>query len=402
MKILFVTTKSPFPLYEGRALRTYNLIKQIARKHEVYLCTFVQTPEELRGVEHMRDICARVDVHPLYLGAGKWRLPWDVLRDLVSRSPLLAVKYRTASMVNCVRALRKTVRFDLVHLDMLHLGDYLDVCAPLPVVLTEHNVESVLLRRRVENESNALRKLYLGYQCGKLERYEARVCRSANHVIAVSELDAEHIRELSGQPQITTITNGVDTEYFRDTGAEPRAHSLVFVGGLTWFPNHDAIRYFAEQILPLVAREIPDVTLTVVGKNPDDKAIREVSANPRIRLAGLVDDVRPSISQAAAYVVPLRIGGGTRLKILDALSMQKPLISTAVGCEGLDVRSGEHLLVADAPEEFAKQVVRVLRDRDLAQRLGRTGRELVQRRYEWGVIAQDLDRVYERCAKMSA
>lgn len=397
MKILVLTTKSPFPLHEGRALRTYNLIKQISKKHEIYLFTFVQTPEEVSGVEHMRTICAHVAAEPLYLGSGKWRIVLDLARELFSVSPLLAVKYRSRRMRKKIRTLLSTEEIQLVHLDMLHLGDYINVCGERPVVLVEHNVESVLLRRRVENESNLLRKAYLYYQYLKLRRYEARICRRADHVVAVSEIDAELLRNLSGARGITAIPNGVDTTYFQDVGLPCRDHDLVFVGGLTWFPNYDAIRYLCAEILPRIAAEVPDVTLTVVGKSPHDRKMRDITGNPRVRLTGLIDDVRPSISEAGAYVVPLRVGGGTRLKILDALSMGKAIVTTSVGCEGLDVVPGRHLLIADDPEGFARAVVQVLRDRELARSLGAAGRKLVQQKYEWAIIAKELDRVYENC-----
>jgi len=397
MRILVITTKSPYPLYEGRALRTYNLLRQVAKKHEILLLTFVQTPEELEGVAHMRTFCSHVDAVPLHLETGKGTLVLDLLRELFSAAPLHAVKYRSRSMREKMRALVSSGTIDLVHLDMLHLGDYLDLCAGKPVVLVEHNVESVLLRRRVENTSNPLIKLYLFYQYLKLRAYEAQLCRRVNHVVAVSELDAKLIGELAGISNVTSISNGVDTAYFRASEGRRRPNSLVFVGGLTWFPNQDAIRYFCVQVLPRVAAEIPDVSLTVVGKNPREINIPEVAENPRVRLTGLVEDVRPHISEATAYVVPLRIGGGTRLKILDALAMGKPLISTSVGCEGLDVVAGEHLLTADTADAFAREIVRVLHDPELGRRLGAAGRELVERKYEWNVIGQELDRVYERC-----
>lgn len=401
MKILVITTKSPFPLYEGRALRTYNLIKQIARKHEIYLLTFVQTPEEVSGVEHMRTICAGVEAVPLYLGRGKWQILLDLVRELFSSSPLLAVKYRSRVMRKKIRSVLAAHPIDLVHLDMLHLGDYLGLFGELPVVMVEHNVESVLLRRRAENESNPLRKAYVYYQYLKLRRYEARICRQSDHVVTVSEMDSDLLRAMSGAANITAIPNGVDTGYFQDTGSSKHANDLVFVGGLSWFPNYDAVHYFCAEVLPRIAAEIPDVVLTIVGKRPDDKKIRDILGNLRVRLTGLIDDVRPTISEAAVYVVPLRIGGGTRLKILDAMSMGKAIVSTAVGCEGLDVVHGEHILVADDPEGIAREVIKVLRDRKLARRLGEAGRRLVQKKYEWEIIARDLERVYEDCQSRS-
>lgn len=397
MRILVITTKSPFPLYEGRALRTYNLLKQVAKKHEILLLSFVQTAEELEGIEQMREFCSHVDVVPLHFGGGKLRIGLDMVREIFGTAPLHAVKYRSRVMRDKVRALLGTETIDLVHLDMLQLGEYLDLCAGKPIVLIEHNVESVLLRRRAENTTNPLAKLYLYYQYLKLRAYEARICRRVNHVVAVSELDAKLLRDMAGTSEVTSISNGVDTSYFAPDSRPRQPDRLVFVGGMTWFPNYDAIRYFCNEVLPRVADEVPTVSLTVVGKNPQDDSVRDIARNSRVRLTGLVEDVRPLISEAAAYVVPLRIGGGTRLKILDALSMGTPLISTSVGCEGLDVVSGEVLLIADTADAFARAIVRVLREPELGRRLGAAGRQLVVDKYDWSTIAPALERVYRRC-----
>lgn len=398
MKILVVTTKSPYPLYEGRALRTYNLIRQTAREHEVHLLSFVQTPEEVDGIEHMKQVCASVKSVPLYMG-GRGPLLWDALRELVSASPLLAVKYRSAAMFRHIDEALAEGGFDLVHLDMLHLADYIERVHRLPVVLVEHNVESVLLERRVQAESHWFKRAYFGYQLRKLRRYEAWACAAADHVVAVSDNDGEQLKAMAGHSRVTAIPNGVDTSYFQPAGAGSRPNSVVFVGGLTWFPNLDAIGYFCAEILPLILREIPDFTITVVGKNPSSGVDEAIQGNPHVRLAGLVEDVRPYIEEATAYVVPLRVGGGTRLKILDALASGKALISTSVGAEGLELEPGRDILIADDPRSFADAVVRVLRNASVAQELAHNGRAAVQRRYEWNVIARGLLDVYQRCAQ---
>lgn len=397
MKILVLTTKSPYPLNEGRALRTYNLIKQTAKRHEVYLLTFVQTQEEVDGIPHLREICRHVDATPLHMECGRVALAADMVLDLLGTAPLHAVKYRSATMRRKMAALMSEHKFDLVHLDMLHLGEYMALCPDTPVVLVEHNVESALLARRVANTANPLAKFYLQYQYLKLRRFEAGSCRRANHVVAVSDLDARDIRELAGISGVTVIPNGVDSSYFADLELPEVPNSLVYVGGMNWFPNLDAMRYFCAEILPRIAERIPDVSLTIIGKNPDGLAIRELKDSPRVRIAGMVDDIRPIVSAASAFIVPLRIGGGTRLKILDALSMSKALVSTSVGCEGLEAVPGKHLLVADEPAAFADAVIRVLKDRDLRRALGRSGRDFVKRKYEWDVVARELDALYENC-----
>lgn len=399
MKILIVTTKSPYPLFEGRALRTYNLIKQAALHHEIHLLSFVQTPEDLEGIEHMRSICNVVEYEKLYFDGAKTQIIKDAICELFSRAPLPVVKYRTAGMRAKMRKLMQTHQYDLVHLDMLHLADYMDLCGNTPVALIEHNVEHVILDRRADNETRPLHRAYLRYQAAKLKSYEGRACQRAQHVVAVSELDAQQLRELGPGARVTSVPNGVDTEYFRTSHPPRKPTNLVFVGGFTWFPNLDAITYFCEDILPKLLKTIGDIQLTVIGKQPDTPVAQEIAKHPNVKLAGLVEDIRPDVDAAAAYIVPLRIGGGTRLKILDALSMSKAIISTSVGCEGLDVEDGKTIVIADTPDAFAQAIVKVLADPAWADTIGRQGRQLVESRYDWAAVAKTLMAVYADTAQ---
>ncbi len=396
MRILALTTRSPFPLHEGRALRTYNLLKEIARRHEVLLCTFVQSRQELDGLPQMRAICADVYAEPLYLEHPRRELLKDVAADVCSVRPILATKYRRRSMMRRMGTWLRERSVDLVHLDMLHLGEFVPVAAGLPTVLVEHNLESAILARRLQTERNPFVRAYLRYQHVKLRHYEARLCSKVDEVVTVSDLDATRLRALCPAGSFTTVPNGVDAQYFETRGRSKRPGALVYVGGLGWFPNLDAIRYFTAQILPRIAASVPEVSLTVVGALPNPRIVAEFARFPNVTLTGSVDDVRPFIDEAAAYVVPLRIGGGTRLKILDALAMSKALISTPVGCEGLELEPRRHLLVAESPTDFAAQVVQVLRDPGLARRLGEEGGRCVRARYAWESIAQVLEQVYSR------
>ncbi len=394
MKILIVTTKSPYPLFEGRALRTYNLLKQAAGDHEIHLLSFVQTPEDLEGIEHMRSICKVVEFEKLYFDGAKTQILKDAVCELFSPAPLPIIKYRTAGMRARLKRLMAEHHYDLIHLDMLHLGEYIDLCGNTPVVLIEHNVEHVILDRRADNETRPLQRAYLRYQARKLKAYEARACQRADHVVAVSELDAQQLRKLAPGAQISTVPNGVDTSFFAAQGTPRKPAHLVFVGGFTWFPNLDAIRHFCEDILPLLVKAVPDLRLTVIGKQPDAPVVDEISRNPHVHLTGQVDDIRPYVDEAAAYIVPLRIGGGTRLKILDALSMSKAIISTSVGCEGLAVEDGQTIVIADTPEAFSQAIVKVLQDPAEAQAIGQRGRQLVEDRYDWAAVARGLMATY--------
>lgn len=396
MRILALTTRSPFPLHEGRALRTYNLLKQVARRHEVLLCTFLQSQAEVDGLDRMREFCVEVYGEPLYLGNARGALIRDVLRNMFSPAPLHATKYARPRMKQCVSEWLQSRGIDLLHLDMLHLGEFAPLAAGKPRVLVEHNVESVILERRLATEKSAASRAFLRYQLGKLARYEKRLCASVDEVVTVSDLDAEQLRASAPAAHFTAVPNGVDSEYFATRGLPKEPGSLVYVGSLEWFPNLDAIRFFCAEVLPLIAKRVPNVTLTVVGKVPAPAIAAEFERYPNVKLTGLVDDVRPIIDRSAAYVVPLRIGGGTRLKILDALAMSSALVSTSVGCEGLDVTAGRELLIADSPGQFADSVVRVLGDRALAGELGAAGRAKVCAKYDWASIAGVLENVYER------
>jgi glycosyltransferase involved in cell wall biosynthesis len=210
------------------------------------------------------------------------------------------------------------------------------------------------------------------------------------------------MREAFGLQEIYDVPTGVDTDYFRPLGGAAANPELVFTGSMDWMPNEDAIHYFAEQILPRIACEIPDVTLSVVGRNPSPSLRALAAANAHIKVTGGVPDIRPYVDRAAAYVVPIRIGGGTRLKIYEAMAMDKPVISTRVGAEGLPVRDGEELLLADDPEGFARAVIRTLNDARLAGRLGRRAGALVRERFGWDRAAARFIEVCERAAGRSA
>jgi polysaccharide biosynthesis protein PslH len=396
MRILAVTTRSPYPLHEGRALRTFNILREIAQRHEVHLATFLQAQEEVDGLHEMRAFCADVHAEPLYLDNPRRELATDLAADLVSGAPILATKYRRASMRAKLAEWLRTRNFDVLHLDMLHLGDYASLAERTPVVLVEHNVEAVIIERRIETTRNPLARAYLRYQHAKLAKYERRICESVDEVVTVSELDSEQLRVLAPAGSYTAVQNGVDSSYFASAAKIRKPGALVYVGGLNWFPNLDAIRYFVAQILPLIEQRVPDVSLTVVGKLPGESIAAEFAPHKNVRLTGTVDDVRPYIDEASAYVVPLRIGGGTRLKILDALAMSQALVSTSVGCEGLNVTPGEHLQVADDPQGFADAVVNVLSNPQLARALGAAGRTRVCSHYDWPSIARRHEAVYAR------
>jgi glycosyltransferase involved in cell wall biosynthesis len=259
--------------------------------------------------------------------------------------------------------------------------------APTPTILFEHNVEYMIWKRLHEVERRPLRRALLAVEWRKMRRYEARACRRARLTIAVSDADRALLSAGAPGADIRSIPTGVDTVYFHPNGTGEKPAALVFTGSMDWHPNEDAILHFIATTLPEVRRQVPDVTLAVVGRNPSGY-LQKIGAAAGVQVTGTVADVRPHMADASVYIVPLRIGGGTRLKIFEALAMGKAVVSTTVGAEGLPIVPGEHYLRADTPADFARSVVALLGDADRRRALGQAGRRLVEARYSWGQIAR--------------
>jgi glycosyltransferase involved in cell wall biosynthesis len=271
-----------------------------------------------------------------------------------------------------------------------------------PTLLFQHNVEAMIWKRHYQAQTNPIKKSYLYNQWRKARRFEYASCRRFDYVVGVSRDDCATMRRDYGIENVADVPTGVDTDYFRPRGHERREpRNLVFTGSMDWLPNQDAVLYFADRIIPLIKRLVPDVTLTVVGRNPYPGLIELSKRDPSITVTGRVDDVRPYIERAGAYIVPLRIGGGTRLKIYEAMAMEKAIISTSIGAEGLPVRDGEELLLADTPEAFAAAVVRTITDEAFTRELGaRAGRAV--ERCGWNRAAERFAEICARVARRPA
>jgi len=284
--------------------------------------------------------------------------------------------------------------------------DFLVPCINMPepeqqtkcaTVLFQHNVEAMIWKRHYEVQTHPIKKKYLQDQWRKTVRYERDQCRRFDMVVAVSEEDAATMRREYTLENVAAVATGVDTEFFRPQGTvEKLPHNLVFTGSMDWLPNEDAIRWFTEDVLPRIKSEVPDVTLTVVGRNPS-AALRELAArDDSIKVTGRVEDVRPYMEKAAAYIVPIRIGGGTRLKIYEAMAMEIPMISTTVGAEGLPLEGEAEILFADTAEDFARRVVEVLTDERLANELAARAATKVRERFGWEAVAAEFAVICER------
>jgi glycosyltransferase involved in cell wall biosynthesis len=266
----------------------------------------------------------------------------------------------------------------------------------MPKILNHHNIESHLLKRRIAFEPNPLKRLYYAIEANKLERYERRVCAEFDTNFTVSALDGERLLELVPSAKADVIANGVDVDYFTHDGGPIVPGNLIMASGMNWFPNRDAVLYMCNEIWPMLSSRTPDLTWTVVGASPPQQLIDLAARDRRVIVTGFVDDVRPYLSRAEIYLCPMRDGGGTRVKILDALAMSKPIVSTTMGCEGIAVTPDVDVLIADSPEDFVRQIERLHSDASLRRDLSQAARKLAVDQYSWPVIGRNLGAIYRR------
>ena len=392
MHILWVKMGGLWPSTTGGRVRSLRIISELARRHQVTVVTTHGAGDDPEGLQRQLSHCHEVVSYPYTVPKlGSAAFPAAVARSWMSKYPVDLWKWREPHVRQKVHSLIGSGAIDLCVSDFLFAAANVPTGGSTPVVLFEHNVEYMIWQRLCALETRAWRRALFELEWRKLRAREADACRDADLTIAVSEDDRRRLEQLAPGIRAASIPTGVDTGYFRPDGRPERAHRMVFSGSMDWHPNEDAVIYFADAILPRIRAEIPDATLTVVGRNPTAR-LREVAARAGLDVTGTVDDVRPAIGEASVYVVPLRAGGGTRLKIFEALAMGKAVVSTTLGAEGLAMESGCQFVAADGSQPFADAVMALLRDDARRRRIATAGRALVEARYSWAQVAEPFER----------
>jgi glycosyltransferase involved in cell wall biosynthesis len=390
MEILWVKVGGLWPLDTGGRLRSFHIVAELSRRHAVTLLTTHGPADDPAGLARHLPGCRVVSVPHAAPKRGSVGFAAALARSWLSRHPVDLWRCRVPALRRAVARRLAGGRVDLCVADFLAATPSVPLDGPTPVVLFAHNVEHLIWKRLGEAETRRGPRALLGLEWRKMRRAEADACDRARLTIAVSEEDRARLAAGAPRARVAAVPTGVDTEYFTPGGPAERPAALVFVGSMDWYPNEDAVRYFADAILPLVRREVPAASLTVVGRNPTSR-LRAMAAAAGIEVTGTVADVRPHLGAGAVCVVPLRIGGGTRLKIFEALAMGKAVVSTAIGAEGLPLADGEHYLRADDPARFAGAVVSLLRDPGRRRALAGAGRRLVETRYSWAQVAREFE-----------
>jgi sugar transferase (PEP-CTERM/EpsH1 system associated) len=406
MRILLLTPQLPYPPRQGTALRNWGILSNLARNHEVWLLSFVEPGTDSQTLApELAAACHTIATFPI-----PQRSTAERLRRLITSSlPDMAWRLWSPEMAACMKEWVTRNHFDIVQVEGIELARYA-LTSPIDtrhtkIVFDDHNCEYLLQRRACETDMLQPKRwhaaAYSLVQWQRLRGFERRTARNAQATLCVSPQDASALAELDASIRAHVIFNGIDVASYTDVDAVtpadagPQDGMLVFTGKMDFRPNVDAMLWFAHDVFPIVKRSKPNVHLCIVGQQPSPR-LNVLRGDPNITITGEVSmrDLRRYIAMADVYIAPLRVGGGTRFKLLEAMAMRRAIVSTTLGCEGFDVTDGRELLIGDTPQTFAQAVVSLLDDDTLRLSLGRRAHAFVSGTYDWGAIVPQLERIY--------
>jgi glycosyltransferase involved in cell wall biosynthesis len=387
MRLLWLKTNLLHPVDTGGKIRTYFMLRELKQRHHVTYLALDDGTAAPDAVERSAEYCHELIRVPHRTSAKfSFRFFAELAANMASPLPYAVEKYRSAAFGRRIAC--EQDHADVVVCDFLFPSVNVPQALSRPSVLFQHNVEALIWRRHAETKRSRLARRLLLTQWRRMQAFERAACQKYDAVVAVSTQDRTIMEREYDAPLVREIPTGVDTAYFRPSGSTaPEPYHLVFSGSMDWLPNDDAMKYFVQAILPRIRTSCPEAVLTIVGRKPFPSLTALSRESPHIRVTGQVDDVRPWLERAAVYVIPLRIGGGTRLKVFEAMAMEKPIVSTSIGVEGLPIVHGRDALIADEPGGFADAVLRLLRDRVLAGQIGAAAAAKVRTQFGWAPVA---------------
>jgi glycosyltransferase involved in cell wall biosynthesis len=397
MKVLWVNTNFMHPTTKGGQIRTLEMLRHLHRWHEIHYVA-ISNPAHPEGPGRAGEYATRA--YPFHHPIPSKTSPafWgELARGLFSPVPVAVQRFHPPGMRAFLEALIRKERFDRAVVDHLPPTAYFPDLAH--AVLFLHNVDTVIWRRHVEHAS-LLRRWYFRMQARRMYEYEREVSRAAGHIVAVSETDAREMRDLFGVTRVTAIPTGVNLEYFVPPAAATVETDLAFIGSMDWLPNVDGVLWFVREVLPLIRRCRPACSLVIVGRTPPPKISELARRDPLVHVTGTVPDIRPHLWSSAVSVVPLRIGGGTRLKIYESMAARVPVVSTTIGAEGLSVHPPLDIRLADNPEDFAARCLELLEDPAGRARLAAAAWEMVARSFSWEHVSRCFEKILEDAPRL--
>ncbi len=405
-----MTQLLPYPLDSGGKIKGYHFLKTLAGKHDVTLLSFVRSEEEAQYAAHLTEFCDRVETCPLQRSRIQ-DIRW-LIKSWLSRRSFVIARDHSIEFQSKVDELLSMNDFDVLHVVRPNMFQYVPEEHSAYTVLDTENVEALIVRRILTTSPLSAAGLLSLFEWKKLQRYERAACKRADLVLTVTDEDKAVLTRLRGDSSdctpIKTIPIGVDTSYFHYSWRPEDVTRAVFVGTMYWPPNVDSVIHFCRDILPLAREEIPELEFDIVGLRPAKSVLRLEKTCSGVRVTGSVGDVRPYMARSRVLVVPLRSGSGMRVKILNAMAVGVPVVTTSIGCEGIAglvpvqepsndrCNDDANIWIADSPEDLSRAIVTLARDDELARTLSRNGRELVEKTYDWSAISKRIIEVYDR------
>jgi polysaccharide biosynthesis protein PslH len=398
MNILYICPRFPYPTNQGDKVVVYNHLKFLSKKNKITLLSFMQDEKEMDGISHLSSYCSRIEVF-------KKRKNFTLLNFIFAiykSDPFTAIRYYSPKMLERSKGLIESGRFDIVHVAFYYMGQYAinkNIAVPktTALILDTHNIEYLIYSRCARLTKNPFLKIYAGLEALRIKRYELSIYRKFDKCIAFSGLDKNNIARLSGASNVEVNPACIElpSQCEADCSMPQEENAIIYFGLLSTLANDDAIRFFYERIWPLVKRDAPDTKFIIAGKSPG-KYVRSLTKDPDLRLAGYVSDIRSLLKKTALVIVPLRLGGGIRLKILESWALGKAVVSTSIGAEGLEVSNGLDIVIADSVVDFAREVVGLLKDQKRRSRIGEEGFRKATEYYSPDKVIGNLEHIYKR------
>jgi glycosyltransferase involved in cell wall biosynthesis len=402
-RVLYLTQVLPYPLNTGARVRQYYVLRHLARRHDVTLASFVRDDDKPEHVAHLKTVCR--DVHTVSMVRSRWRDGHATLKGILTQIPIVIARDEIAPMQHTLARLMASESFDIVHADQVSMSKYGLLGAGSRRVLDLHNAMYLVTERLAAHETNPLKRLAYRREARALARYEAELCTKYDQVTFVTDEDrqlierqATHWKVSVPDRRFTTIPICIDPADKLPIQPAAQPQRVTAMGVMFWPPNAEGVLWFAQEIWPRIHAQQPHLIFTVVGKNPP-AYLTQLHGTNGIEVLGYVPDVEVLLAETTVFVVPLRAGGGMRVKILDAWCWGLPIVSTSIGAEGIEIRNGENILITDEPEAISTAVLRAATDRELNQRLRLNGRHWVEEKYDWKIIYTAWDDVYARALK---
>ena len=401
MRILLITSNLPYPPTTGGKIRVWHLLQQIAKHHEVTLLSLLDSSGEVKYVPQLERLCAQIECVIKERQRPRGKLLLQLLRTMLAGQPPRNGIAYYEEMRQKVQEVTNNQSFDIVHIEQSHMAPYVEFVSPadrVPSLITLYDVGAIQCKRILKVQSDLRNRFWTWLDWLFLRRWEPTyLAHHFDRCIVVSSVDKDSLQQANPALNLVVVPNGVNAARYNPLPELPGSEEILIIGKMDYAPNVDSALFFCKEIFPLVQAQVPQARVLVVGADPLPE-VRALAADPAVEITGYVDDVLPYYQRSCLSAVSLRAGSGTRLKILEAMALGRPVVSTTLGCEGLDVTPDDNILVADSPTDFGTQTVRLLTDLDLRRRLVGNGRRLVETVYDWEVVGQRLLQTYEEVA----